>query len=129
VNDVHVRLVLYKRIAAAHEGGELDELTAELVDRFGPLPGAAQNLLRVARLKLRCRDLGVRRLDLGSHGGYALFEEQNAIDPGIVIGLIQGHQREYRLEGPLKLRIARALAEESKRFDFAAELLRRLKSG
>ncbi len=55
VADVHVRLGLYKRIAAADAGG-LEELTAELVDRFGELPPCAANLLTVGRLKLRARE-------------------------------------------------------------------------
>jgi transcription-repair coupling factor (superfamily II helicase) len=126
VADVHVRLVLYKRIAAAGTGAALDELTAELVDRFGPLPQSAQHLLRVARLKLRARALGIRRLDLGPQGGYVQFEPHNSIDPAAVIRLIQRHSREYRLEGPLKLRVARALATEARRFEFAAELMQAL---
>ncbi|HUN27463.1 MAG TPA: transcription-repair coupling factor [Steroidobacteraceae bacterium] len=126
VADVHVRLVLYKRIAAAADAPALEELTAELVDRFGPLPAQALRLLRVARLKLRARALGIRRLDIGPQGGYVLFEALNGIDPQTVIRLIQQNGREFRLEGALRLRIARALAEEPKRFEFASGLLERL---
>jgi transcription-repair coupling factor (superfamily II helicase) len=129
VADVHVRLVLYKRIAAAEGAAALEELTAELVDRFGALPAVTQNLLRIARLKLRARELGVRRLDLGLQGGYVQFEPQNALDPATVVRLIQRQAREFRLEGPLKLRVSRALAEEGKRFEFAADLLQRLAPG
>ncbi len=125
VSDVHVRLVLYKRIAAAQDNTAIDELTSELVDRFGELPPAGQNLLRVARLKLHARELGIRRLDLGPQGGYVLFEEQNAIDPAAVIRMIQRNAREFRLEGPLKLRVSRPLQKEGPRFEFAGELLQR----
>ena len=125
VSDVHVRLTLYKRIAAAADAAALDDLTAELVDRFGPLPTSAQHLLRIARLKLRARALGVRRLDLGAQGGYVLFEQENAVDPRTLVQLLQRHAREYRLEGA-RLRISRALANESPRFEFAQELLQRL---
>jgi transcription-repair coupling factor (superfamily II helicase) len=126
VADVHVRLSLYKRIAAADSDARLDELTAELHDRFGPLPAAAHNLLRVAKLKLAARRLGVRRLDLGPQGGSVLFEEKNQIEPATVVRMIRQGAREYRLEGPLKLRVARALPAESARFDYARELLGRL---
>jgi transcription-repair coupling factor (superfamily II helicase) len=124
VADVHVRLGLYKRIAAADAAG-LDELTAELVDRFGELPAAAANLLRVARVKLRARELGVRRLDLAAGGGHVLFEEKNALDPAIIIRLIQKFPKELRLEGSLKLRVTSQLADAGKRFDYALDLLRR----
>ena len=64
------------------------------------------NLLRVARLKLTARALGIRRLDLGPQGGYALFEETNQVDPRAVIRLVQHPDRDYRLEGALQLRIS-----------------------
>ena len=126
VGDVHVRLSLYKRIAAADSEAALDDLAAELHDRFGPLPPAAQSLLRIARLKLAARALGVRRLDLGPHGGSVSFEEHSAIDPATIVQLIRQEAHEYRLEGPLKLRVSRPLPAESVRFEFAAQLLERL---
>ena len=126
VGDVHVRLTLYKRLAAAPAAAALDELTAELVDRFGALPREAQNLLRIARLKLSARALGVRRLDLGVQGGYVQFEAQSAVDPAALVRLIQRNAKSYRLEGPLKLRVSGPPADESRRFELAAELLQRL---
>jgi transcription-repair coupling factor (superfamily II helicase) len=123
VADVHVRLALYKRIAAAPDDAALDEMTGELVDRFGELPEPTRNLLRVARLRLGARRLGIRRMDLGAHGGSVIFEEKNSIDPAAVIRLIQLRTREYRLDGPLRLRIARELDDETERFEFASGLL------
>ena len=126
IGDVHVRLSLYKRIAAADSDSALDDLMAELHDRFGPLPPAAQSLLRIARLKLLARALGVRRLDLGPQGGTVVFEERSGVEPATLVRMIQKGGREFRLEGPLKLRVSRQLPAESARFEFAAELLRRL---
>ncbi len=126
IGDVQVRLSLYKRIAAAESAEGLDELNAELYDRFGPLPSAAERLLRITRLKLTARALGIRRLDLGPQGGVVLFEEHTAVQPQSLVKLMQQSPREYRLEGAMKLRIARAMPEEAARFEFAAALLRRL---
>ena len=126
IADVHVRLGLYKRIAAAESAEALDDLTAEVHDRFGALPPPAQSLLRIAKLKLTARALGIRRLDLGPQGGSVTFEERNAIEPPTVVRLMQQAPREYRLEGPLRLRITRALPSEEARFDFGASLMKRL---
>jgi transcription-repair coupling factor (superfamily II helicase) len=122
VADVPARLALYKRLAAAPDNATIDGLTEEIVDRFGPLPPPATNLLRVARLKLNARAIGIRRLDLGPQGGYALFEEQNQVDPGAVIRLVQHPDRDYRLEGALKLRISHE-TDEAERFEFAEKFL------
>jgi transcription-repair coupling factor (superfamily II helicase) len=126
IGDVHVRLGLYKRIAAAESAEALDDLTAEVHDRFGALPPPAQSLIRIAKLKLTARALGIRRLDLGPQGGSVTFEERNAIEPATVVRLMQQAPREYRLEGPLRLRIARALPAEEARFEFGASLMKRL---
>jgi transcription-repair coupling factor (superfamily II helicase) len=127
VADVPVRLAMYKRLAAAPDNAAIDELTEEIVDRFGPLPPPATNLLRVARLKLFARAIGIRRLDLGAQGGYALFEESNQVDPKAVIRLVQHPDRDYRLEGPLKLRISVESEEDAERFAFAEKFLAELR--
>jgi transcription-repair coupling factor (superfamily II helicase) len=126
IADVHVRLGLYKRIAAANSEEALDELMSEIYDRFGPLPAVAQSLLKIAKLKLAARAIGVRRLDIGAQGGSVTFEEKNSIDPGTVVRMVQKGAREYRLEGPLKMRLSRQLPTEEQRFVFADALLKLL---
>jgi transcription-repair coupling factor (superfamily II helicase) len=128
VADVPVRLALYKRLAAAPDNAAIDALTEEIVDRFGPLPPPATNLLRVARLKLLARALGIRRLDLGREGGYALFEATNQVDPRAVIRLVQHPDRDYRLDGPLKLRISVETEDDAERFAFAEKLMVELRT-
>lgn len=129
VADVPVRLALYKRLAAAPDNATIDELTEEIVDRFGPMPPPATNLLRISRLKLTARAIGIRRLDLSPQGGYALFEETNKVDPRAVIRLVQHPDRDYRLEGPLKLRISVETESDGERFEFAERFLEELKGG
>jgi transcription-repair coupling factor (superfamily II helicase) len=125
VRDVHLRLALYQRIAAA-DATSLEDMTAELIDRFGSLPQPTVHLLQLARLRLRARALGIRRLELGPTGGSIQFEQQNQVDAARIVGLIQRQAQEYRLEGPLKLRITRALPEPEQRFVRADALLTHL---
>jgi transcription-repair coupling factor (superfamily II helicase) len=125
VPDVHLRLALYQRIAAA-DATALQDMTAELIDRFGGLPGPAHNLLQLAALRLAARSLGVRRLELGPSGGSVQFEQHTSVDSARVIALVQRQEREYRLEGPLKLRITRALPKPEQRFQYAQQLIQRL---
>ena len=99
---------------------------SEMYDRFGPLPAAAQSLLKIAKLKLMARKIGVRRLDIGPQGGSVIFEEKNSIDSGTVVRMVQKGARDYRLEGPLKMRLTRQLPTEEQRFVFAEALLKLL---
>jgi hypothetical protein len=54
------------------------------------------------------------------------FEERNSIDPGTVVRMVQKGARDYRLEGPLKMRLMRQLPTEEQRFVFADALLKLL---
>jgi transcription-repair coupling factor (superfamily II helicase) len=59
VPDEIQKLDLYRRLARARTAGDLAAIRAELVDRFGPLPPAAQRLLEVADLRLTAESLGI----------------------------------------------------------------------
>jgi transcription-repair coupling factor (superfamily II helicase) len=54
-----LRLEAYRRLAAAADDAAIDAVVEELVDRYGAPPESAQRLLAVARLRLRCRALGI----------------------------------------------------------------------
>jgi transcription-repair coupling factor (superfamily II helicase) len=129
VPDVHLRLMLYKRIAGTAVREELDELKAEMIDRFGPIPPYAQSLFRATFLKLRAASLGIRKIDAGASNGYILFEEQNQIDAKRVLKLIQGKPKEYRLDGPLKLRFAHIARTEEALFGRVEQLVEQLATG
>ena len=53
------RLEAYRRLAGVTTMDELADLQSEWLDRYGPLPGAAQGLLELAQLRLTCLELGV----------------------------------------------------------------------
>jgi transcription-repair coupling factor (superfamily II helicase) len=57
-----LRLEAYRRLASVTEEGEVDDIRAEWLDRFGPLPPAAEGLLAVARLRVECLRTGVREV-------------------------------------------------------------------
>ncbi|MDT3441325.1 transcription-repair coupling factor [Pseudofrankia sp. BMG5.37] len=59
-----LRLDAYRRIAAAASEADLDEVRAELVDRFGPPPEPVENLLAVASLRVLARGYGLAEITL-----------------------------------------------------------------
>ena len=60
VPDTWLRLKMYRRLAELNTMTEIEEMEKELIDRFGPLPTLAENLLFQLRLKALARDAGVR---------------------------------------------------------------------
>src|SRR5690606_26389028 len=121
--DVHLRLVLYKRIAAAANAEELRELQVEMIDRFGLLPVPAKNLFRIAEIKQKARRLGLRKIDVGPGGGSVTFEPHTNVEPAALIRYVQQHSTTHRLDGGTRLRFTLDLEKDAERFEAVEELL------
>jgi transcription-repair coupling factor (superfamily II helicase) len=123
VPDVHLRLVLYKRIAGTKNAEALEDLQVELIDRFGLLPPQAQTLFRVAGIRQRAAHLGIRRIEANAAGGSLLFRADTMVEPLALIRLIQSDARRYRLDGQDKLRFNLDLSDPEVRFAAVHRLL------
>jgi len=64
-----LRLEAYRRIASAEDDEQLADVRAELLDRFGALPGQAEELLTIARIKFL---VGPRGAKVVSHAAGAV---------------------------------------------------------
>ena len=124
-SDVHERLVLYKRLANCEDADELEALQEELIDRFGPLPEAAQALLACHRLRLVAKPLGVVKIDAGPERTTIQFAPNPPFDAGNLILMVQKDGR-IRFAGPDRIRIERAAPTLAERAALIKEFLGRL---
>ncbi len=123
LGDVHSRLVLYKRISSAKSLEELDDLRAEMVDRFGDMPLQVKNLFAITELKLQGDQLGVKSIKAGPKGGKLEFLAQPNIDPEKIISLIKANPRCYSFAGSNSITFRTDLAESELRVKFVSDLL------
>ncbi|MGP0030559.1 MAG: transcription-repair coupling factor [Acidimicrobiales bacterium] len=56
------RLEAYRRLASASSDADVEDIGAEWVDRYGPLPEAAGGLLALARLRTAAMSRGIREI-------------------------------------------------------------------
>jgi transcription-repair coupling factor (superfamily II helicase) len=63
IPEENQRLRMYKRIAAAESQPELEDVLAEMKDRYGNPPPSVLNLLAAGELRLLCERLGIAQLD------------------------------------------------------------------
>lgn len=62
ISSISERMRLYRQLDAMDKDEDIDRFSAELVDRFGPLPPASLNLLEVVKIRNRAQRLGVERV-------------------------------------------------------------------
>ena len=63
IAEPRLRIDLYRRLALADNDTTLQEITAELIDRFGKLPRPTQALIEVSRIRVFAEGAGVRRVE------------------------------------------------------------------
>jgi transcription-repair coupling factor (superfamily II helicase) len=129
IDDVHMRLMLYKRIASAKSPTDLQELQIEIIDRFGLLAPAAEHLFACAELRLMAEQLGIHHIDLHDGGGHMAFTAKPAIDPMSVIQLIQRNPRTYAMQGSDRLKITNKTEDGAQRALFMRALLKQFGAG
>jgi len=123
--DVHERLVLYKRLANCETQEDLERITEELVDRFGPLPDAARTLLECHKLRIDGAPLGVQKIDAAPSGIVVQFIPDPPVDARKVLQLVQS-SRIYRLPGPDRVRIDMKHEDLKLRSNEVRQFLRKL---
>jgi transcription-repair coupling factor (superfamily II helicase) len=52
IPDFRAKIDVYRRLSRVTDDGQIDDLAAELVDRFGPLPAEVTRMLEFARLRV-----------------------------------------------------------------------------
>jgi len=81
VEEENQRLRMYKRIASAESESAIDDIAAEIVDRYGPMPEPAELLIAAGRLRLLCERVGVAQMDRKGQTVSIRFTESASIDP------------------------------------------------
>ncbi|MBT8142480.1 MAG: transcription-repair coupling factor, partial [Gammaproteobacteria bacterium] len=124
--DVHLRLILYKRMSSVEDEQTLQELHAELIDRFGPLPEPVKNLLAISKLKLEAAKIGINKIDMDDNAGTLVFDPDTVIEPMQLIRLIRSNPHMYKLLGADRMRFFAEFDSVTERFEFLHSLLQEL---
>ena len=103
VPDLNVRLSLYRRLSDAEKMEDREAMAAELIDRFGPLPDEAQQLLRIVGIKANCRTASIEKIDIGPKGAVLTLRNNSFPNPMGLVGLIQKNQAFWKIRPDQKI--------------------------
>jgi transcription-repair coupling factor (superfamily II helicase) len=102
VADLSVRLALYRRLAEIEDERDIESFAAELVDRFGALPGEVEHLLQVVAIKTLSRRANVEKLEAGPKGVVLSFRDNIFANPDGLIAYIRGQGSSVRMRADPK---------------------------
>jgi transcription-repair coupling factor (superfamily II helicase) len=81
VEKEELRLEAYRRLATVTTDAEVEDIRAEWLDRYGPLPPPAEALLSVARLRAEAARTGVREITVIKGGGFGASPSTARLSP------------------------------------------------
>ena len=100
IKNEYQKLDIYKRIATIETEEEMDDMTEELIDRFGDLPKKVQQLLHIAALKSLAHSAYITAIEQkGKDYKFILYEKAN-LDPAKIPALLKkyGNNMTFKAE-------------------------------
>ncbi len=129
IEDLDLRLQMYRRLASLEEPRDIEAFAAELIDRFGPLPEPTEQLLQLVGIKQLCRKAGVARVEAGPKGILVGFHNNTFARPERLVGYIAANAKHVKVRPDHRLVIGgetRSPDERLKRARQTVEELARL---
>ncbi|WP_133365393.1 transcription-repair coupling factor [Qipengyuania sediminis] len=126
VPDLAVRMGLYRRLNDAENKSDLDALAAEMIDRFGPLPASAANLVKLLEIKQQAVAANIAKIDVGAAGTLVTFHNDEFADPAGLIAYVERLQGTAKLRPDMKLVITRAWKDPASRLNGLFQLTKGL---
>jgi len=103
IAEENQRLRMYKRVAGVETEAQLNDVAAELGDRYGSPPPAVRNLLDYAALKLLSQRIGVAQVERRRDAVSVRFTEKATVDPDRLARFVQSSPgAQFTPQGVLK---------------------------
>jgi len=125
IPDLNIRLALYRRVSEAEKAADREALASELIDRFGPIPQEAEQLLKVVGIKGLCREANVSKLDVGPKGAVISFRNDSFPNP---LGLVKfiPTRPDWKIRPDQKLLVKGEWPDAAARLGAAEKIVREL---
>ncbi len=92
IDDVEIKMDLYRRIMNGESANEIKEIEHEMIDRFGNLPQETKNLLEIAKLKIVAYKYKIDSISIGEKGTRITFRENAKINIEKILQMAQNTQ-------------------------------------
>ena len=122
VPDLDLRMGLYRRLNELDDKQALEAFAAEMIDRFGALPDATENLIRVIEIKMNAKKACVAKMDIGPKGALVTFHDDRPPNVEGLLAYVQRLGAIAKLRPDSKFALTRSWADADARLNGALQL-------
>ncbi|WP_404369214.1 transcription-repair coupling factor [Sphingomonas sp. MMS24-J45] len=126
VPDLDLRMGLYRRLNDVEDQNALEAFAAEMIDQFGKLPDATDNLVRIMEIKLNAKKACIAKMDVGPKGALVTFFDDTPPNIEGLLAWVAKLNGVARLRPDSKLVVTRSWGDPKARLNGALQLSRGL---
>ncbi len=126
VPDLDLRMGLYRRLNDVEDTDGVESFAAEMIDRFGKLPDATDNLLRLIEAKLNAKKACIAKLDVGPKGALVTFRNDQFPNVDGLLAYVDRLDGTARLRPDMRLVVTREWNNPKARLNAALQISRGL---
>lgn len=126
VEDLSIRMSLYRRLADLESKEDTESFAAELIDRFGSLPSEVDNLLDIVAIKQLCKQAGLDHVEAGPKGAILGFYKDAPPNLEGLMQWVSEYHGAVKLRPDNKIAVRRQWEDVSERVKSVQALLREL---
>ena len=103
IDDVDLRLSIYKRISNLENVNDLTNLIIEIKDRFGEIPNQLLNLFKLIELKIQCINSNIDQFEFSRKGILISFYKNQPSNPKKILEITLNQKNNYTLRKDQKI--------------------------
>ena len=126
IPDIDQRLSIYRRLAKVDALDEIEDLKAEITDRFGAAPEPVQYLYLKIALKVLSRNAGIKRLDMRENLLSLHISQEHQRHPVKIVELIQQRPNLFQLTPDHILKIKLPKTPQKERWNPVKNVLKEI---
>ena len=126
VEDAQLRVQLYRRLATLETDEEIESFAAEMIDRFGPLPGEVEQLMKLVSIKTLCRAAHIEKVDAGPKGVIVAFRDNSFANPQGLVRFVSEQGSDAKVRPDMRVVFIRDFANPKTRLEGTRTILRTL---
>lgn len=126
VEDLSVRMSLYRRLSDLQEHSDIESFAAELIDRFGPIPQEVENLLQIVGIKNLCKKAGVSKVEAGPKGAVIEYFKNTPPNVAGLMAWMTEQRGTVKLRPDQKITVVRTWDKPEQRIKGVQSIMREL---
>jgi Transcription-repair coupling factor (superfamily II helicase) len=103
INDLDIKMSIYKRISLVSNNIEKEELMIELIDRFGKMSIEVENLFKLIEIKILCLKNNLEEIKFGKKGIIFKFFQNKPLYPEKILDIGLSKNSKFTIRSDQKL--------------------------